>query len=97
MISRTLVGLILLRLASGFGFPEFPEFKNNYHKHYRNRRDERSHEASYRTNQVFVAEHNRLFNNGRSLYKMGVNFFADMKHEDFVRMTSGVKKEPSKG
>lgn len=94
---RILVGLILLGAYSCFGFNEFPEYKRNYRKLYRNTREERFHEASYKRNKLFITEHDRLFNNGLSLYKMGVNVFADMKHEDFVRRTSGVKAEPSKG
>lgn len=92
-----LVGLCLVEAAFGFRFIEFPEFKHNFHKHYRNRRDEKTHEASYKLNNVFINEHNLLFNKGLTSYKMGVNIFADMKHEDFVRMTSGVKAEPAKG
>lgn len=94
---KILSWLVLVEVANTFHVLEFPEYQRNFHKQYKNARDQRLHEASYKTNRLFIDEQNFRFSQGRSLFKVGSNIFADMSHEEFVKMTSGVKAEPSVG
>lgn len=73
------------------GSLEFPEFKRTFRKQYKNETEEGDRLLEFKKNTFFINEHNRLFNDGKYSFTTGVNIFADMNHEDFVRMTSGAR------
>lgn len=43
------------------------------------------------TNRNRIAEHNKLFNEGHVLFKMGLNEYSDMKSEELAAIMNGYR------
>lgn len=51
---------------------------------------------TYLENRRRIDEHNREFESGRYTYRMSVNEFSDLSHEEFVAQMNGAKRPPLK-
>lgn len=67
-------------------------FKKVHGKVYKSFEDEISHFATWKRNLKMVEEHNKKFDVGLTTYKMGINKFSDMNHEELGLFASSFPK-----
>ncbi|KAF7268185.1 hypothetical protein GWI33_018647 [Rhynchophorus ferrugineus] len=62
------------------------KFKVDHSKLYQNETEEAKRFKIFQDNLKEIEEHNRLFENGKVTYSLGINKFSDMTQEEFSRM-----------
>merc|ERR1711997_333024 len=84
-----LLGLILVfALASSQAFDldsEWEDFKYQYEKQYLSQEEHEVRKAIFAKNLILIAQHNAEEALGLHTFTLGVNEFADMSSEEFVR------------
>uniref|UniRef100_V5GHR7 Cathepsin L-like proteinase n=1 Tax=Anoplophora glabripennis TaxID=217634 RepID=V5GHR7_ANOGL len=97
---RFLVVLAALVLAINADQQLWQEFKEKFGRDYRNLREEQHRYTVFESNLRIIEAHNQKYQNGESLYYMGINQFTDKTPEEFKAMLNysasqkPVQKEP---
>lgn len=64
-------------------------FKRQHNKHYNNAAEEQARMRIFKDNSKEIAEHNKLFQAGKSSYEKGLNQFSDMSYDEFRSQIGG--------
>lgn len=59
-------------------------FQEDYHKEYSSKEDEERYLTAFKYNLLEIEKHNKLFEDGKVLYKKGITKFADLTAEEFT-------------
>ncbi|PVD36390.1 hypothetical protein C0Q70_03372 [Pomacea canaliculata] len=70
---------------------EWETFKRNFHKVYRDSREETYRRSVFQTHLDFIRQHNLEADLGLYTFRVGVNEYADMTNEEFVRVMNGFR------
>ncbi|CAH2085102.1 unnamed protein product [Euphydryas editha] len=70
---------------------EWDTFKLEYEKTYENEEEERNRMMIFLSNKYRVYKHNQLFERGQVTFRLGLNKYSDMFHDEFVRTLNGFK------
>ncbi|KAG5881602.1 hypothetical protein JTB14_030932 [Gonioctena quinquepunctata] len=71
-------------------------FKVKYNKSYLHPAEEQRRYNIFLSNLHTIEEHNKKYENGHSSFKMGVNHFADLTHEEFMeRLKYSTRSKPT--
>ncbi|CAL4121643.1 unnamed protein product, partial [Meganyctiphanes norvegica] len=71
------------------GTRAFDDFVSKVKKNYANAAEERKRKGIFLSNYKLNEEHNKLYESGRSTFKMGVNEFSDMTFEEVINTMTG--------
>ncbi|XP_043289664.1 cathepsin L-like [Venturia canescens] len=71
---------------------EWSAFKHHHQKSYDNHAEEQLRMDIFMENKRKIVEHNRKYDAGQVSYKLAINKFADMHHEEFARKMNGYKR-----
>ncbi|CAH2085104.1 unnamed protein product [Euphydryas editha] len=75
---------------------EWDNFKLEHEKSYESEEEERNRMMIFLANKYHVDKHNLLFERGQVTFRLGLNKYSDMSHDEFVRIMSGVNSTASK-
>ncbi|CAH2085098.1 unnamed protein product [Euphydryas editha] len=70
---------------------EWDNFKLEHDKSYESAEEERNRMMMFLVNKYRVYKHNQLFERGQVTFRLGLNKYSDMSHEEFVRTMNGFK------
>lgn len=57
--------------------------QKKFHRHYKTRQEEKQRKEIFLKNLKEILEHNEKYDTGKSLFRMGVNKFADLTGKEF--------------
>lgn len=75
-------------------FVSFLWFQMKHSKSYPNLREDGQRMNTYFANRRIIDEHNLRYDAGQVTYRMGLNEFSDLSHEEFVSRMNGAKRPP---
>merc|ERR1712165_27945 len=90
--------ILVLALASSQAFDldtEWEDFKYQYEKQYLSQEEHEVRKAIFAKNLILIAQHNAEEALGLHTFTLGVNEFADMSSEEFVRYYNGLAGSPT--
>lgn len=101
MFARPLFGLLLAGIAVGAALAvvtyrdvlteEWNEFKLKYNKSYADESEDKFRFKVFLDTKHKIARHNQRHANGLHSYSLGLNKYADMTHQEFVRTMNGYR------
>ena len=65
---------------------KFDEFKLKFQKSYKTLSEEKTRETQFYKNLDFIESHNALFKKGIKTYQTGINQFADLSNDEFIKL-----------
>lgn len=92
MVKRFAFFCVCLAISDAFIISDIEawrEFKRKHGKHYESLEDDVHHFRIFVDHKNKIEEHNQHFVNGIAFFKMGLNKYSDIKHEDFVKRMNG--------
>ncbi|XP_074662876.1 procathepsin L-like [Tubulanus polymorphus] len=72
--------------------PQWEEFKSKHGKIYESVKEDMRRFGIFIVNLIHIEEHNKLHKQGLKSYTLGVNKYADMSHEEFVKTMNGLQR-----
>lgn len=73
-------------------FREWKDFKTRHNKQYENEEEEFRRFTIFTENSRHIEEHNQEHAQGRHTYRVGMNEYGDMEHQEFVQVMNGFKR-----
>ena len=93
LLVATLFALAALAYADSWSEDQdYQAFKRQFGKRTGNRADEEKRHTRFRQNKAAIDQHNEEYAQGKHSFRMGINQFADMSHDEFVRKFTGAKQ-----
>ncbi|KAJ8667273.1 hypothetical protein QAD02_008935 [Eretmocerus hayati] len=86
-----MVALASATPSVNFSQAEWENFKHEHNKVYANKFEEESRMKIFMQNKRKILEHNSKYEKGLISYKLGINKFSDMLHEEFIKKFGGLK------
>ncbi|XP_050295996.1 procathepsin L-like [Anthonomus grandis grandis] len=89
-----LLFIVLLSVICGFGnanlyedsdWQDWSLFKLKFHKQYEDELEESKRFEIFKLNKLFIENHNKLYENGLTTFDLGINHFADLTFEEFLK------------